>query len=140
MLALMTLSRRLRRWVSGGMMMTVLFTQLAVAAYLCPIPERVAAQEAATVAAEMPDCHGMNAGNDPAQPQLCKAHCSNEAQSAARALMPDLQPNPASMALLVRVLEPLPLVSLIQPPEREPPASRLRDSLPLYLSLHVLRN
>jgi hypothetical protein len=138
MLALMTFSRRLRRWVSGGLMMAVLITQLAIAAYSCPTTQ-AAAQEAA-MAAEMPDCHGMNPASDESRPQLCKAHCSNEAQSTTRALLPDLQPNPASVALLVRVLEPVALASLIQALERDPPLARATESLPLYLSLHVLRN
>lgn len=138
MLASMTFSRRLRRWVSGGMLMAVLFTQLAIAAYVCP--EQPAEPQEMAMPAEMPDCHGMNADSDPAQPQLCKAHCSNEAQSTARALTADLQPNPASVALLVRVLEPLPLASIPRAMERDPPLARVAESLPLYLSLRVLRN
>ena len=91
------------------------------------------------MALEMPDCHAMSDSADPAQPQLCKAHCSNDAQSAARALLPDLQPNPASVALLVRVLETQPAAVLNHALERAPPV-RVSESLPLYLSLHVLRN
>ena len=138
MLGGMTLSRRFRRWVSGGLMVAVLCTQLAVAAYSCLVP--VALADEPTWVSELPDCHGMSGSDDPAQPQLCKAHCSNEAQSAARALAPDLQPNPASMTLLVRVLDPPPPASLTQALEREPPLVRVTESLPLYLSLHVFRN
>lgn len=133
----MTLSRRLRHWVSAGMMMMVLFTQLAIAAYVCPVP---LVQGEVVMAADMPDCHGMSISDDPGQPQLCRAHCTNEAQSMTRALLPDLQPNPASVTLLVRVLEPIPLPSFTQKLEREPPRARAHESLPLYLSLHVLRN
>lgn len=120
-------------------MVAVLFTQLAIAAYSCPASEAVA-DDQVTMATEMPDCHGMGNSSDPSQPQLCKAHCSNEAQSSARALSPDLQPNPASMALLVRLVEPPAPPLPAQASWRAPPWPRTTDSLPLYLSLHVLRN
>ena len=138
----MSFSRRFRRWVSGGLMMAVLFTQLAIAAYSCPgaaVYDEAAVADQVSMAQEMPDCHAMGDSSDPAQPQLCKAHCSNDAQSAARALLPDLQPNPASVALLVRVIETQHPTVLTHAVEREPPP-RLAESLPLYLSLHVLRN
>jgi hypothetical protein len=140
MLGCMSLSRRLRRWICGGMAMAVLFTQLAIAAYSCPVPDAAAVSAHAAMTLAMPDCHGMSDSDDPVQPQLCKAHCSNDAQSAARALLPDLQPNPASVALLLRVIEsiaPAPITQAQRPP---PPLVRATTSLPLYLSLHVLRN
>lgn len=141
----MALSRRLRRWLSGVLALTILFTQIAVAAYVCPTDRAVQQHEHAAVAG-MPDCHEI--GNDaddaagPAQspPQLCKAHCSNDAQSAARTAAPDLQPNPASVALLQRVIEPVlvpqhPVLVARVAPLQGPP-----DPVPLYLSLLVLRN
>lgn len=118
-------------------MMAVLFTQLAIAAYSCPAPIVAAHQ---VVMEGVPDCHGMSGNTDSEQPQLCKAHCGNEAQSSARALSPDLQPNPASMALLVRVIEPAHPALAANALAREPPLARATASLPLYLSLHVLRN
>lgn len=138
MLPGMTLSRRLRRWVSAGMMVAVLFTQLAVAAYSCPAPVVDALPTA--MASAMPDCHEMEGAPDAVPAPLCKAHCSNEAQSSARGLTPDLEPNPASMALLVRVIEPAPAVSLATAFLRAPPPAHAIRSLPIYLSLHVLRN
>ena len=39
--------------------------------------------------AGMPDCHDAQEGDDHAQPQLCKAHCANEAQSSVRAASPE---------------------------------------------------
>ena len=137
MLAAMTLSKRLRRWVSGAMTVAVLFTQLAIAAYVCPAPESNAQAPVAMEA--MPDCHGMGEP-DPAAPQLCKAHCSQDAQSSARTLLPDLQPNPASVALLVRVIEPQPPVSGFAVSGRAPPLSNTADPIPIYLALLVLRN
>lgn len=119
-------------------MVAVLFTQFAIAAYSCPASANV--MEAVSMAVPMPDCQGMSASGDPAQPQLCKAHCTNEGQSSARAVLPDLQPNPASLALLVRVIGPMPRVPLAATFTRTPPLLLAAESLPLYLSLHVLRN
>ncbi len=119
-------------------MMAVLFTQLAIAAYSCPAPP--AAADQAVMAVAMPDCHAMTGDADPAQPQLCKAHCSNEAQSAARALLPDFQPHPAAMGLLVRVIEAQAPASLGTALRPQPLLAGPDASLPLYLTLHVLRN
>jgi hypothetical protein len=135
----MALSRQLRRWVSGALVMTILFTQLAVAAYACPTAEQ-AAHVPSTAMAGMPDCHDAEEGEDLAQPQLCKAHCANEAQSSVRAATPDLQPNPASVALLQRVIEPAAPVVFAISHARAAPLTDPPDPLPLYLSLLVLRN
>ncbi len=119
--------------------MTILLTQVAVSAYACPTAEHGAPPAHAAMAG-MPDCHDTDEAPDPARPQLCKAHCANEAQSAARAISPDLQPNPASVALLQRVIEPVTTVLLPIPLERAAPLTGPPDPLPLYLSLLVLRN
>jgi len=134
----MALSRRLRRWLSGALGTAILFTQLAVAAYVCPPSDPVHAVPVAM--AGMPDCHDAEEGADPAQPQLCKAHCANEAQSSVRAASPDLQPNPASVALLQRVIEPVAPVLFAMSHARAAPLADPPDPLPLYLSLLVLRN
>jgi hypothetical protein len=64
-----TFSRQLRRWLSGWLAFTVLFTQLAVAAYACP-------GQAVVV---MPCAMAMGNGDMPAtdedQPGLCAKHC-----------------------------------------------------------------
>jgi hypothetical protein len=135
----MALSKRLRRRVAGWLRLAMLFTQLAVAAHACSVADRL---EPAVVAAmaQMPDCHDMDHAADPAQLQLCQAHCSNDAQSSARSLLPDLQPDPASMGLLVRLVEPpadLSLPRFLVHPES---AVARGSPLPLYLALHVLRN
>ena len=144
----MIISRRLRRWVSGGVMVALLFMQLATAAYACPqlaldlSDAEHAASAAVSMSASMPDCHAMPADSmDSDQPALCKAHCSKDAQSTAAQAAPDLQANPAANALLLRIVEPTPvaeqeLLSTGNPPWRLPP----RGSPPLYLSLLVLRN
>lgn len=134
----MALSRRFRRWLSGALGAAILFTQLAVAAYVCPPSEPVHPLPVAM--AGMPDCHDMEEGDGLAQPQLCKAHCANEAQSSVRAGSPDLQPNPASVALLQRVVELVTPVVFAISPARAAPLTDPPDPLPRYLSLLVLRN
>jgi len=134
----MALSRRLRRWLSGALGAAILFTQLAVAAYVCPPSEPVHPVPAAM--AGMPDCHEAEDGDDFTQPQLCKAHCANEAQSSVRAGSPDLQPNPASVPLLQRVVKLVTPVVFAISPARAAPLTDPPDPLPRYLSLLVLRN
>ena len=134
----MALSRRLRRWLSGALGTAILFTQLAVAAYVCPPSDPV--QPVPVAMAGMADCHEAQEGDDHVQPQLCKAHCANEAQSSVRAASPDLQPNPASVALLQRVIEPVAPVVLSVFHARVAPLTDPPAQLPLYLSLLVLRN
>lgn len=135
----MTISRRLRRWVSGGVLMAMLFMQLATAAYACPQLEK-ARQHAAMVMA-MPDCDGMPGSMDEQQPQLCKAHCGKDAQSSAVTVAPDLQPNPSAVTLMLGVVQPVrPLIPANARPGHEPLAQRSAGEPPLYLSLLVLRN
>jgi len=134
----MEFSRRLRRWLSGALGATILFTQLAVAAYVCPPSNPARAAPAAM--AGMPDCHEAEEESDSQQPQLCKAHCANEAQSSARTGAPDLQPNPASVALLQRIVEPPATAYFSLPDARATPFAHPPDPLPRYLSLLVLRN
>jgi len=135
----MALSKRLRRWVSGALTMAILFTQLAVAAYACPTAEHVSHGPAVAMAG-MPDCHEADEPANTTQPQLCKAHCANEAQSSARTGSPDLQPNPATVGMLLRVIEPVHLVQFAYRPAHVTPLADPPDRLPLYLSLLVLRN
>lgn len=134
----MALSRRLRRWLSGALGTAILFTQLAVAAYVCPPTDAV--RPVPVAMAGMPDCHEAEEGTDPAQPQLCKAHCANEAQSSVRTGAPDLQPNPASVALLQRIVEPPAAVFFALAHAGATPMTDPPDPLPRYLSLLVLRN
>ena len=64
----------------------------------------------------------------------------NEAQSSVRAASPDLQPNPASVALLQRVIEPMAPAVFAISHARAAPLTDPPDPLPRYLSLLVLRN
>ncbi|WP_157691739.1 hypothetical protein [Noviherbaspirillum autotrophicum] len=75
-----------RRFAALLALASLLFLQLAVAAYACPgiDPLRIAA------AADegMQDCHGM----DTAQPNLCQAHQQAGSQLLDKPPSPDIQP------------------------------------------------
>jgi hypothetical protein len=74
--------RRSHRLVAAMLaLVSLLFMQLAVAAYACPMP-------AHETAAPMADCHGM----DRANPTLCQAHAEPVKQSLDKASSPAVQP------------------------------------------------
>lgn len=68
--------RNLLRWLSGWLITAILFSQLAVAAYVCPQPP-AAADHGAAAMAGMPCAAMMGAASalDPDQPGLCLQHC-----------------------------------------------------------------
>ncbi|HLO96178.1 MAG TPA: hypothetical protein VK195_17870 [Burkholderiaceae bacterium] len=135
----MQVSRLLRRWVSAGVLMAMLFMQLATAAYACPQLEK--ARQQAAMALAMPGCEGMAGSMDLEQPQLCKAHCDRDAQGTAASASADLQPNPAALTLMLGVVQPLvPLLPACVRAGQAPLAARSAGEPPLYLSLLVLRN
>ena len=110
--------------------MSLLFSQLALAAYVCPEETDLAAM-AETMASGEP-CEGM----DPVQPALCAEHSAGTAQS----FEPIKLPTP-SLPVVVQVLE-LPLVldavaastiPKVARPEARPPPD------PLFLSTLRLR-
>jgi hypothetical protein len=109
---------------------SLLFSQLAMASYSCPV-EIKAAVIAEMAASGMP-CDGM----DKAQPALCHAHSTSAPQSFEAVKLPV-----ASLPMVVQVLE-LPLVldaadAVLKPfastPEARPPPD------PLFLSTLRLR-
>jgi hypothetical protein len=117
-----------RRWLSAGVLVAMLFMQFATAAYACPVMPTPA----------MPDCHAMAAQHDDGS-TLCKAHCVKDGQSTAATAAPDLQANPASLTLLLGVIEPAePAVAVSRAPE--PWQLKHSGAPPIYLSLLVLRN
>lgn len=129
--------RRCARWLCAGVVVALLFAQLATAAYACP-----AGADATQHAAPMPGCDG-HAGQapDPAQPQLCKAHCQQGSQVVGANAAPDLLSTPLLWAVLDWAQAALQPVLLAQqrlqgPASGAPPPG----ALPLYLSLLVLRN
>jgi hypothetical protein len=128
--------RRLRRWLPAWLVPVLLCAQIATAAYACPQAATPVA-EVATVMAEMPDCH---TGMDPAQPQLCKAHCEAGQQSVNSNAGAASVPAPALIdARWARSLVCADAAStaLVAPRSQSvgPPAG----TPPLYLSLLVLR-
>ena len=134
----------------------LLFAQLAASAYACPRLSPAAAHASATgpatpdtpdtpatpAMAAMPDCHGQpRATMDPAQPQLCHAHCEQGSQTVSPAAAQDAPAAPLLLAVLdwsaaaMRVAaaeEGRAVMALSGAP---PPGAP-----PLYLRLLVLRN
>jgi hypothetical protein len=135
----MRVCRAFKRWVSGGLVMLLLFMQLATAAYACPAELQALRNEAAMAA--MPGCDGnMPRAMDADQPQLCKAHCQQGEQVVGAAAAADWTPSP----LLLAVIDWRPTAQLSLPPARQwagpLPGSVPPGSPPIYLSLLVLRN
>ncbi len=154
MLDAMLLTKRLRRWIASGLTLALLFMQMATAAYACPqrapagqasaTTEVMAEVMAEPVALGLPGCEGMAGPMDQMDdelPQLCKAHCVKDVQGRAPSAVPDLQPNPAALNLLVGLVAP---PTLLLPPTLRcgHTDARLRPpgGPPLYLSLLILRN
>jgi hypothetical protein len=135
----MRVHRTFKRWVSGGLVMLLLFMQLATAAYACPA-ELQALRDAAAMEA-MPGCDGnMPRDMDADQPQLCKAHCQQGEQVVGATPVGDWTPWPLLLAV----------IDWRQAARADPPATRLQSgpppgavppgAPPIYLSLLVLRN
>jgi hypothetical protein len=83
-------SRKSRPWVALCAVASLLFAQLAMAAYACPgesAADRTALESAPSAA---PGCEGM----DSSQPALCQAHCQQAAQSLEKPVTPVVPPAP----------------------------------------------
>lgn len=96
-------ARSLRGWVCGVVLLSMLFTQLAMAAYVCPAM-RVSDRQANDEMAAMP-CAGSMAdgamhGMDPDQAALCFEHCKPAAQTVDAGHAAALA-EPALFALIV---------------------------------------
>jgi hypothetical protein len=128
------------RWLCSGLAVTLLFMQLATAAYACPAT--IGAAPAAVEMAEMPGCDGNMPGTmDPNQPLLCQAHCQQGSQAAHASPALDTPSTPVLLAVLDWSLAKglpaalstrcLPVLSAGAAPPGSPP---------LYLRLLVLRN
>ena len=95
----MRVHRAFKRWVSGGLVMLLLFMQLATAAYACPA--ELQALRDATAMEAMPGCDGnMSRDMDADQPQLCKAHCQQGEQVVGAAPAADWTPWPLLLAVI----------------------------------------
>ncbi|MEJ5999285.1 hypothetical protein [Paucibacter soli] len=123
----MAICKGMRRWLSGALTVALLFMQLATAAYACPQLEP-----------SMPDCHAMGGTSDPEQPQLCKAHCTQDAQASAAQALPVLQVNSDSLCLVQPLPAPVDVGTLLRPVSASAPTHP--GDPPLYLALLILRN
>lgn len=81
-------SRRSRLIIAFLMLVSLLFTQLTVAGYVCPSGLEKAAQIAAMAQADMPCAESMAANMDDAQPNLCHAYCQAGHQTADKYELP----------------------------------------------------
>ena len=94
----MYLSRRLRFRSALFVLFSMLFMQLAVAGYVCPLDEGQAAggtvvaaiQDAQAAQEAMPGC-AEAAGEEPASAHLCHTHCQVENQSLDKHELPAFQ-------------------------------------------------
>jgi hypothetical protein len=82
----MSIGRRRRLITVLYALFSLLFAQLAVASYVCPVDSR-AGEMAAMAAAGMP-CAGEMTSVDVAQPGLCHAHCQSAQQSVDKVQTP----------------------------------------------------
>lgn len=93
---------RLRRWVSGVVLLAILLTQSAIAAHVCP-PMRAGDRQADVGMAAMP-CAGSMAsgaqGMDPDRAALCLEHCKPAAQTVDAGYTATLV-SPALLAVIV---------------------------------------
>lgn len=92
-----------RKWVSLLAAVCVLFTQLAVSAYACPMQFSALLSETSTTESNVADCEDMNM--DMAQPGLCQHHCKNEQQNISDIPL-DLAPLTFASMRIVDWLEP----------------------------------
>lgn len=92
--------RACRRFVARLLIASLLFLQLAVAAYACPV---FSPASDVSMSVAMADDMPMNGGtiDDPAQPNLCKQHCEQNSQVLDQGL-------PAALAIPV-----LPLLAVV---------------------------
>lgn len=135
----MRLHRAFKRWVSGGLVMLLLFMQLATAAYACPAELQALRAEAEMAA--MPGCDGnMPRDMDADQPQLCKAHCQQGEQVVGATPVGDWTPVPLLLAIIDWRQAARAALPLARPHSSPPPGAVPPGSPPLYLSLLVLRN
>lgn len=108
----MKLFRQSRRFTALLALVSVLFMQLAVAAYACP---RMAAEQLSAAAHEsMQDCHEMDMGQG--QPNMCQAHDQAGTQSLDKPASPDIQPFvPAALQISITAINERQPQKLVRP-------------------------
>lgn len=139
------------RRIVGGLIVALLFSQMALAMYACPRQDadaHAASMQMAGMAmkdvastSSMPDCHAMPGTMDDEAPQLCRAHCSSDGQPAPSLHGLDMQ-SLATHAIWISYLLP---VVLDTPPTVGPRAAYAQldhraGTQPLYLTFQVLLN
>ena len=82
--------RRIRLGTALLALSSLLFMQLAVAAYVCPGSTSKAAQVAVMASSGLPCADMASMVMDDVQPNLCKAHCQSDQQSADTYQLPPL--------------------------------------------------
>lgn len=78
----MPFRRRTRLITALLLLVSLVFMRMAVAAYVCPGATPAAAAVSASATAAMPCGESMVLVVDASQPNLCKAHCEAQRQSA----------------------------------------------------------
>lgn len=110
--------------------LSLLFSQGALAAYACPVQELQPGMEDGMVVAGMP-CDGM----DDQQPVLCHQHQAGSMQSAEAVKLPTVAPAALLMVLHARLVlqatEAEHLGLATRPQDRPPPAPLLLSTLRL---------
>lgn len=125
------------RRVAGGLVMLLLFVQLATAAYACPLE----LPRAEGAMAAMADCDGnMPGAMDVEQPQLCKAHCQQDEPVVAAPFAGDWTPWPLLLGVIDWRQAAQADLPRVQARSGPPPGAAPPGSPPIYLSLLVLRN
>lgn len=103
----MSKRRILLRGLSGWLITTILFAQIAVAAYVCPQAQPRSSAHAAMPCADMAD---MAATPDADQPALCHQHCQPDPSQPAVDL--EVTAATAMVVLLLFVLSPTAVTSV----------------------------
>lgn len=104
------MTRSLSRFLARFLIASLLFAQLAVAAYACPQDVVDSASQAMAEMADMQDCAQMSQ-HDKAAPGLCAEHCH-----PAQQLTPHADAPSVPMALAVGFFVPLPASESVVPP------------------------
>lgn len=109
----MSRSRRHRLFTVLFALVSLLYMQLALAAYACPAGYKVAAIEAAG----MPCAESMTISLDDEQPGLCHAHCQAGSQSSQTSQLPPLVAVDALPGVPAVLVAPLPFIEAsLRPP------------------------
>ncbi len=129
-----------RSWTAFFAVLALLWSQLALAAYVCPGtgPAPAASTMAERMAAGEP-CDGMTGAADAAQPALCLQHCADAPQSADTA--PATGPSLPALVAVWPALWPSWRLALAAPlPARRSAAAASRPPPnPLFLATSRLR-